>query len=85
MRIHFLSDLHVEFKPFDPPETNADVVILVGDVHVKRKGLEWAKEKFKHIHVTSDYWLGGTRVICNPKGYPDEINTTFQPDLVIDV
>jgi len=38
-----------------------------------------------HIHVPSDYRLGGTRVICNPKGYPDEMSDAFQPDLVIDV
>ncbi|RKZ88964.1 MAG: hypothetical protein DRR19_11975 [Candidatus Parabeggiatoa sp. nov. 1] len=26
-----------------------------------------------HIHHTLDYQLGNTRVICNPKGYPDEM------------
>ena len=32
MRLHILSDLHLEFEPFTPPAVEADVVILAGDV-----------------------------------------------------
>ena len=32
MKLHILSDIHLEFAPFDPPETDADVVILAGDI-----------------------------------------------------
>ncbi len=46
MKLHVLSDLHIEFTPFKIPETDADVVILAGDIHVKRRGLEWAKNAF---------------------------------------
>ena len=28
-----------------------------------------------HIHRAADYSVGGTRVICNPRGYPDEPGT----------
>jgi hypothetical protein len=62
MRIHVLCDLHIEFKPFDPPDTNADVVNLAGDVHVKGKGLEWAKERFKDVpvlYVLGNHWYYG--------------------------
>jgi len=47
MKLYVLSDVHVEFEPFDPPEVDADIVILAGDIHVKTKGLIWAKENFK--------------------------------------
>ena len=56
MKLYVLSDVHVEFSPFDPPKVNADIVILAGDIHVKRRGLIWAQEKFKHIPVV--YVLG---------------------------
>ncbi len=33
MKLHILSDVHVEFGPYDAPETDADVVVLAGDIH----------------------------------------------------
>ena len=37
-----------------------------------------------HIHTASDYFIGKTRVICNPRGYPDEhLSSTFDPTLVL--
>jgi predicted phosphodiesterase len=41
MKLHILSDLHIEFEPFVYPETDSDLVILAGDIHVGEKGLEW--------------------------------------------
>lgn len=46
MRIHILSDLHVEVTPFEPPDTLADVVVLAGDIHNGTEGLEWAARRF---------------------------------------
>lgn len=46
MKLHILSDLHNEFDLFSPPRTEADVVILVEDIHVGRKGIDWAKINF---------------------------------------
>ena len=46
MKLHILSDLHIEFEMFDPPQTGADVVILEGDIHVGKKGLAWAQANF---------------------------------------
>jgi len=37
-----------------------------------------------HLHRAEDYVIGGTRVLCNPRGYPDE-STGFAPDLVVEV
>ena len=38
-----------------------------------------------HIHTAFDYNIGGTRVICNPLGYPDEPRRGFKPALTIDI
>ena len=46
MKLHVLSDLHIEFGPFDPPPTSADVVVLAGDTHLGVKGITWALEHF---------------------------------------
>lgn len=56
MRLHILSDLHLEFAPFSPPETDADVVVLAGDIHVGANGLKWAIENFPNTPVL--YVLG---------------------------
>ena len=47
MKLHILSDLHTEFAEFDPPETDADIVVLAGDVGVGTAGIEWAGRQFK--------------------------------------
>ncbi len=46
MKIQIYSDLHIEFAPFQPPETDAEVIVLAGDIHIGQKGLEWAKQAF---------------------------------------
>ena len=46
MKLHILNDLHIEFEDFDPPATDADVVILAGDIGVGVEGLRWAEERF---------------------------------------
>jgi predicted phosphodiesterase len=46
MKIHVLSDLHTEFAPFDPPETDADVVVLAGDTATGTRGIELARDWF---------------------------------------
>jgi predicted phosphodiesterase len=51
MRIHVLSDLHLEVAPFAPPDTGADVVILAGDIHNASQGLEWAARCFRGKRV----------------------------------
>jgi len=39
-----------------------------------------------HMHNNSDYTVGNTRVICNPKGYEKyELNPAFNSDLTIKV
>lgn len=39
-----------------------------------------------HMHRTSDYRIGATRVVCNPRGYRGyELNKKFNPGLLIEV
>jgi len=42
-----------------------------------------------HTHCCFDYLLNGTRVVCNPRGYPDPFggfeNPEFNPALVVEV
>lgn len=46
MKLLVLSDLHLEFAPLSIPDTDADVVILAGDINLKARGLEWAIKTF---------------------------------------
>ena len=46
MKLHILNDLHIEFEDFTPPETDADIVILAGDIGVGIGGLQWAEAQF---------------------------------------
>jgi Icc-related predicted phosphoesterase len=39
-----------------------------------------------HMHNNSDYMIGDTRVVCNPRGYtPDYLNKYFNSNLVIEI
>lgn len=38
-----------------------------------------------HVHQSKDYMVGNTRVLCNPKGYPFEVNPLFDPYASFDV
>jgi len=47
MKIHVISDLHREDNDaFNPPATDADVVLLPGDIDVGVAGVEWAMNTF---------------------------------------
>lgn len=56
MKLHVLSDLHVEFGDFGVPDVGADVVVLAGDTHVGSKGLRWVLDQ--DIKVPVIYVLG---------------------------
>lgn len=71
MKIHLLSDIHIEFEEFNIEETDSDVVVLAGDVHVKDKGVKWALEKIKSKPVI--YVLGNHEFYG--KAYPKHIGS----------
>lgn len=42
MKLHILSDLHLEFAKWEAPATDADVIVLAGDIASHTHGLDWA-------------------------------------------
>lgn len=46
MKLHILSDLHLEFSTFQPPPTDAGVIVLAGDIGKKSNGIIWARQAF---------------------------------------
>ena len=46
MRIRVLSDLHLEFQDWNPPDAQADIIVLAGDIHSGSRGIEWARRQF---------------------------------------
>jgi len=38
-----------------------------------------------HTHDSFDYYIKNTRVICNPRGYDHELNSSFKEDLVVEI
>lgn len=69
MKIQIMSDLHLEFGPFNPPATAADLVILAGDVHVKQHAIKWAKAHFSCpvVYVTGNHEHWGNSLGRTPR------------------
>lgn len=51
MRIRVLSDLHLEFQDWNPPDAQADIVVLAGDIHSGTRGVEWARRQFPAVPI----------------------------------
>lgn len=56
MRIHIISDLHLEFGETRFQAPKSDIAIVAGDLEVGRRGLDWIKQQFCEIPVI--YVLG---------------------------
>lgn len=65
MRVHILSDLHLEFAPFIPNNVDSDVVILAGDVHTGTNGIKWILQTFSDkpvIYVLGNHEFYGQKL-----------------------
>ncbi|MHB8814215.1 MAG: metallophosphoesterase [Steroidobacteraceae bacterium] len=51
MKIRVLSDLHLEFQDWNPPDAEADAVVLAGDIHSGARGVEWARRQFPVLPI----------------------------------
>ncbi len=71
MKLHVLSDLHTEFAGFTPPGTDADVVVLAGDIGVGLNGIEWATRRFSEVPVI--YVPGNHEFYDHDIGLTDEL------------
>ena len=45
MKLQILSDIHLEFGPFKIPKTDADVIILAGDISPGIEAVAWVKSQ----------------------------------------
>jgi predicted phosphodiesterase len=64
MNLHILSDLHLEYSTFEPPATDADVIVLAGDIGKKASGIIWAREAFpcmEIVYVPGNHEFYGTQ------------------------
>lgn len=65
MRIHIISDLHLEFAPFVMPNVAADVRIIAGDLHPSLGGINWLLEnstKLPTIYVLGNHEFYGQKI-----------------------
>lgn len=65
MRIHILSDLHLEYAPFQPGNVDADLTVLAGDVHTGTNGIKWILENFPHkpvVYVLGNHEFYGQKI-----------------------
>jgi len=69
MKVRVLSDLHLEFQDWNPPDAEADVIVLAGDIHSGTRGVEWARRQFP---VTPVLYVPG-----NHEFYGREIQETL--------
>jgi len=51
MKIHIVSDLHVEGRAYNPEPVDCDVVVLAGDIHYGCSVKDWVKETYPNKHI----------------------------------
>ena len=80
MKLQILSDLHIECAPYEFQKTDADIVILAGDIHLGQSGFKWALENItdqKVIYVLGNhefYREATPKLIRNLKQLSKETN-----------
>ena len=90
MKLHILNDLHIEVVDFEPPATDADVVILAGDVGVGMEGLRWAETRFPdksviYVPGNHEFYHYDITLIEELKGQsPEHIHVLNDDQVVID-
>lgn len=88
MRIHLLSDLHLEFAPFSPQVRDADVTVLAGDIHTKGRSVAWALAAFpgRVLIVPGNHeYYGGhlQRTLAKMRGVADGRVMVLERDAVV--
>jgi Icc-related predicted phosphoesterase len=90
MKLHILNDLHIEFEDFAPSATNADVVVLAGDIGVGMDGLRWAETRFPdrpviYVPGNHEFYHQDIALIDEMKAQsPDHIHALNDDQVVID-
>ena len=76
LAVNLDTDLEMILKMDKLSEADKKIIIKNSEIDIWIHG---------HIHTSSDYQIGKTRIICNPKGYPDEPDSGFEHDFIIEV
>lgn len=90
MKIHVLSDLHIEFEDFVPPATQADAVVLAGDIGVGAQGLQWAQDRLPHVPViyvpgNHEFYRHDISLLGDLKTWaPDHVHILNDDRLIVD-
>jgi predicted phosphohydrolase len=90
MKLHILNDLHIEFEDFEPPATDADVVVLAGDIGVGMEGLRWAEDRFPdkpviYVPGNHEFYHHDIALIEELKAQaPDHIHVLNDDQIIID-
>ncbi len=90
MKLHILNDLHIEFEDFEPPATDADMVILAGDIGVGRRGLHWVEKRFPdrsviYVPGNHEFYRHDITLIDELKAQaPDPIHVLNDNQVIID-
>lgn len=64
MKLQILSDLHLELSKFEPFATDADIIVLAGDIALEDNGIIWARAVFPNkeiIYVPGNHEFYGTK------------------------
>jgi Icc-related predicted phosphoesterase len=89
MKLHILNDLHIEFEDFEPPATDADVIVLAGDIGVGMEGLRWADVRFPdrpviYVPGNHEFYQHDIDLINKLKGEaPDHIHVLNDDQVVV--
>lgn len=81
MKLHILSDLHVEFADFSIPETDADVIVLAGDIGVGSGGLGWLRDQ--NVTKPVVYVPGNHEYYQNDLSILDHLRNSAPPNVHI--
>jgi Icc-related predicted phosphoesterase len=90
MKLQILSDIHNEFSVLPIPQTDADVVILAGDIDIKNRAIEWAEQFEKPVlYVLGNHEFYGElfqKIQESTRKLTEDTNIRFLDDkeLVID-
>lgn len=70
-----------------PPYYQEDIITSAYVSNLERLILAYQPNAWihGHLHNSSDYRIGKTRVLCNPKGYPSELNLDFEATKILEV
>lgn len=90
MKLHILNDLHIEFEDFDPSATDADVIVLAGDIGVGMNGLHWIENRFPdrpviYVPGNHEFYHHDIALMDEMKAQaPDNIHVLNDDQIVID-